>query len=317
MDLLSDALSMVHLAGAVIFRVEVDGPWCISSAAKLKDFASVLPPGANHLVAFHVVLSGECWLRCPPGAWVRARQGDAVVLPHGQLHQLGDHPEEDPPSFSMLLRKRSILELRELRITRGKGPHTEVLCGFLGCDRRAFSPLFSSLPPMFVTPLGEKVQPLLRYAVHETLSDAPGSGSLRVRMAELMFLESLRGLIRTLPADVTGWLAGLRDPVVGKALQMMHQAPRADWTVVALADRVACSRSLLAERFKAVIGEAPMHYLTGLRMNHGARRLSESGCSLEAVAEEVGYASSAAFQRAFKRHFGIPPGDWRKHQTGH
>ena len=315
MDLLSDALSMVRLTGAVIFSIKVDGPWCISAGAKLKDFAPALPQGTNHLVAFHVLLGGNCWLRCPPQPWVRARQGDAVVLPHGQLHLLGDHREQSPPSFRALLHRRALLDLRELHFTTGDGPRTEVLCGFLGCNRRAFSPLFGALPPMFVSGLGESAQPLVRYAVDEALSDAPGTASLRVRLAELMFLESLRGYIQTLPDSATGWLAGLRDPLVGRALQLMHEDPRAEWTVEALAERAACSRSFLAERFRNVIGEAPMHYLTRIRMNRAARRLCESRCSLETVAEEVGYTSSAAFQRAFKRHYGLPPGDWRRRQS--
>jgi len=312
MDLLSDALSMVRLTGAVLFRVEVNGSWCVSAAPMLEDFAPALPPGTNHLVVFHVLLSGECVLRCPPGPWRPARPGDALVLPHGQLHEFGDHRGDNPQSFRALMRNRSPLDLRQLRFDTGNGPHTEVLCGFLGCDRRAFAPLFSALPAMFVTSLGEGAQPLIRYSVDEVLGDAPGVQSLRVRLAELMFVEALRGYIRALPPDATGWLAGLRDPLVGRALRLMHETPRVDWTVESLSERAACSRSLLAERFKMVIGEAPMHYLTRLRMHHAARRLGDSGRSLEAIADEVGYASPAAFQRAFKRCFGVPPGAWRR-----
>ena len=178
-DLLSDALSMVRLAGAVIFRVDVRGPWCVSSSAKLEDFKQALPPTANQLVALHVLLSGECWLRCPPLGWVRARRGDAVVLPHGEPHHLSDRQDDHPAALGSVLRDRSLMELRHLRIDNGQAPHTEVLCGFLGCDRRAFAPLFSALPPVFVAQLGAGVQPLLRYAVDEALGDAPGCASLR------------------------------------------------------------------------------------------------------------------------------------------
>jgi AraC family transcriptional regulator, alkane utilization regulator len=312
MDLLSDALSMVRLTGAVIFRIRVEGPWCVAASARLEDFKPALPPGTNHLAAFHVVLSGECWLRCPPQGWAQAREGDAVVLPHGQPHDIGDHRQDNPPPIRAVLGGLSPLDLRDIRFNTGEGSRTEVLCGFLGCDRRAFSPLFAALPAMFVVALGEGAQPLIRYSVNEALSDAPGAQSLRVRLAELMFLESLRGYIRSLPPDATGWLAGLCDPLVSKALRLMHETPRSEWTVEALSERAACSRALLAERFKTVIGEAPMHYLTRVRMHHAARRLSDSGSSLETIADEVGYASSAAFQRAFKRCFGVPPGAWRR-----
>jgi len=312
MDLLSDALSMVRLTGAVIFRIQVEGPWCVTASSTLEDFKPALPPGTNHLAAFHVVLSGECWLRCPPQGWTLVREGDAVVLPHGQRHDIGDHRRDNPPPIHAVLGGLSPLDLRDLRFSTGTGSRTEVLCGFLGCDRRAFSPLFAALPAMFVVALGDGAQPLIRYSVNEALSDAPGAQSLRVRLAEVMFLESLRGYIRSLPPDATGWLAGLRDPLVSKALRLMHETPRTEWTVESLSERAACSRALLAERFKTVIGEAPMHYLTRLRMHHAARRLSDSGNSLEEIADAVGYASPAAFQRAFKRCFGVPPGTWRR-----
>lgn len=316
MDLLSDALTMVRLSGAVLFRVNVNGSWCIKAGAGLDDLTPVLPRGTNHIIAFHVLLAGHCYLRRPPDDWILARPGDAIVLPHGDLHEVGDHPDDNPIEFRSILGGTPLTEVRDLHFDIESGPHVSLLCGFLGCDRRAFSPLFEALPPMFVTSLNENANGLVNYALDEALSDSPGSASLRVRMAELMFLETLRTFMSTLPDEASGWLAGLRDPFVGKAMRLMHESPGAEWTVESMAEHVACSRSFFAERFKAVIGETPMHYLTELRMLHAARRLRDSQNSIEAVAEEAGYASSAAFQRAFKRCFGVPPAAWRR-ETAH
>jgi len=312
MDLLSDALAMVRLSGAVIFRVDVTGPWCITAASELDQIAGALPPGTNHVIAFHIVRAGECRLRCPPDDWVVARPGDALVLPHGHAHELGDHADNNPIHFKTLLGDRSLLDLRDMQFETGDGPHIELLCGFLGCDQRAFSPLFAGLPKLFISHLNDNASGLVNYAMEEALSKAAGSASLRVRMAELLFLETLREFMRSLPVDATGWLAGLRDPIIGKVLHLMHETPAEDWTVEVLASRAACSRSRLAERFKTVIGETPMHYLTRVRMQYAAHRLAESRCTVAGVADEVGYASSAAFQRAFKRCFGMPPAAWRR-----
>lgn len=312
MDLLSDALAIVRLSGALMFRVKVDGQWCIRAGPARDSLADSLPTGTDHILAFHIVLSGECRLRCAGDQWIVARSGDAVVLPDGNVHDIGDHESDEPVDFQAALGGQSLLELRDVHFSIGDAPHTSILCGFLGCDRRAFAPLFDALPPVFVTRLDERAQALVRYAVDETLNDQPGADSLRTRMAELMFLEALRGYVNRLPDDATGWLAGIHDPVVGKALGLMHDDPGRDWTVESVADSVACSRSLLAARFKSVMGETPISYLTQLRMQHAARRLSESHSTVDAVAEEVGYASPAAFQRAFKRSFGMPPAAWRR-----
>lgn len=312
MDLLSDALNIIRLTGALLFRVNVAGPWCITSAPGAEEFTQCLPTGTNQIIAFHLVVEGECWFRRPPGEWHLARAGEAVVLPYADTHELGAERQADPVYFTEILGNQSLTDLRDLEFETGEGPRTELLCGFLGCDRRAFAPLFAALPPMFFTELNSNTMGLVRFALGESLRDEPGTASLRTRTAELMFLETLRGHIQKLPEHTTGWLAALRDPIISKTLQVMHEAPAIPWTVEMIADRVAASRSLLAERFKTVMGESPMHYLTELRMQRAARKLSDSRASVAAIAEEVGYGSPAAFQRAFKRSFGVPPAAWRR-----
>ncbi|MGH8234980.1 MAG: cupin domain-containing protein, partial [Rhodanobacteraceae bacterium] len=311
--LLSEVLTLVRLTGALIFRVDMHGPWGVAANPTLEKYAPLLPAGTNHIISFHVVLEGTCWMRHGSADWFAVGAGDAVVMPHGDQHHLADEPGRITVPFASMLGGRSVLELRHERFETGNGGTTSLICGFLGCDRHAFEPLFRSLPPTFKFKLGSQLDSIVRYAVVDTLDNRPGSASLRVRFAELLFMEALRWYMESLPANATGWLAGLRDPLVGRAMHALHQAPCRRWSVDDLANATASSRSVLAERFREVIGEPPMHYLTRLRMQLAARRLGESRQSVASVANEVGYESSAAFQRAFKRCFGTPPATWRRH----
>lgn len=310
-DLLSDVLTLVRLTGALIFQVEVKGAWGVAGHPTVEKFAPLLPPGTDQVIAFHIVLDGRCWVRHATHDWFVVPAGHAVVIAHGDPHDLSDQPGRATVPFASMLGDRPLLDVRRVRYENGPGEPTRLLCGFLGCNRRAFEPLCRSLPAIFDVDLGPRMDTLVRYAVANALDDAPGAAGLRGRLAELLFVCTLRLHMQSLPENATGWLAGLRDPLVGRALQVLHETPRRRWSVEDLARVTASSRSVLAERFREVIGEPPMHYLTRLRMQLAVRRLSESRQSIATVADEVGYESSAAFQRAFKRCFGTPPGTWR------
>lgn len=312
-DLLSDALTLVRLTGGLIFRLDVRGPWGVTACPSVDKLASLLPAGTNHVVSFHVVLEGNCWIRLDSPEWVPVKTGDAMVVVHGDSHEVADRPGRPTVPLATMLGGQSVLDLRHASFETGAGPVTAVLCGFLGCDRRAFEPLFTSLPRMFKSTLDEPLRKLVEFTIAETLDDRPGSACLRVRLAELLFMGALRAHMQTLPADATGWLAGVQDPLVGRALRALHAEPCRRWSVDELAVAIATSRSVLADRFRTIIGEPPMHYLTRLRMQLAARRLTEGRQSIACVADDVGYDSSAAFQRAFKRCFGEPPAAWRRH----
>lgn len=311
-DLLSDVLTLVRLTGALIFRLDIRGPWGISACPTVDKFESLLPAGTNQVLSFHVILEGECWIRLDSPEWMPVTAGEAVVIARGDPHDVADRPGRTTVPLDTMLQGQSVLDLRHACFDTGPGRATALLCGFLGCDRRAFEPLFNSLPPMFKVDLGTQHDNLVQFTVAETLDDRPGAACLRVRLAELLFMGALRSYMQTLPADATGWLAGLSDPLVGRALRTLHAQPCRRWSVDELAVAIASSRSVLAERFREIIGEPPMHYLTRLRMQIAARRLAESRQSIARVADEVGYDSSAAFQRAFKRCFGTPPAAWRQ-----
>lgn len=311
-DLLSEVLRLVRLTGALLFEVDITGEWGIAANPAVRTTASLLPPGTSDVIVLYVVIEGQCWIRVAGGDWVAVPARHAAVVTHGGPHEICDHPGRQTVPFDTLLDGRALSELRRLRLKIGPGSTTRLLCGFLGCDQRVYDPLCSSLPPLFQVDLGRRMQALVPYAVANALDDSPGAAGLRGRLAELFYLGAIRIYMRDLPESVPGWLAGLRDPVVARALQALHAQPSQPWSVDALATATASSRSVLAARFSDLLGETPIHYLTRLRMALAARQLTDSHKSLATIAQEVGYSSPAAFQRAFKRNIGLPPATWRK-----
>jgi len=198
----------------------------------------------------------------------------------------------------------------------GGGAPTRLVCGFLNCDELLFNPVLKTLPPLLVAQTPPEFEhSLLAAAVHHLLDEAEspqaGGACLRARLAELLFIEVLRRHVASLSPELPGWLGAVNDPMVGRALQALHAQPSRRWTVDSLARHVATSRSLLATRFKTLVGEAPMHYLTRWRLQRAAQMLRDGRDGLAAIAEQVGYESEAAFNRAFKRHAGESPGAWR------
>jgi AraC-like DNA-binding protein len=205
-----------------------------------------------------------------------------------------------------------LLELR----AGGGGEATRFICGYLACDRRA-SRALGSLPPMLRISLGDIslsgwLADLLRVGVQESHAQRPGSQSLLAKLSELAFTEALRRYAQSNPPELKGWLAGLQDSYVGRALALLHGDPARGWTVEELAREVALSRSALAERFTAMIGEPPMQYLTRWRLTLAAQALRNGSEAIARIAKRSGYESEASFTRAFKREFGVPPAAWRK-----
>jgi AraC-like DNA-binding protein len=189
-----------------------------------------------------------------------------------------------------------------------------LVCGYLACDARPFNPLLAALPPVIRVSDrdGGPLNAFVRFAVAESNEPRIGGESTLARLSELMFVEVVRRYFETLPAEQTGWLAGLRDPHVGRALTVLHQSPERAWTLQRLSREAGLSRSSLAERFTALVGQPAMQYLTNWRMQLAANRLLSGLEPVAAVAEFAGYESEAAFSRAFKKAVGMAPGQWRR-----
>ncbi|HET6725438.1 MAG TPA: AraC family transcriptional regulator [Gammaproteobacteria bacterium] len=315
MDVLSDVLQVIRLSGAALFRASLGAPWALISSGT-DSMMRQFPMPVRRVTVFHVVIRGSCWVQRVGGPPQRVTAGEAVVLPRSDIHVLADEPGRNPVPTAEMLRGTPVFKLRDVRFG-GKGDRTQLLCGFLICEQTDFEPLFSALPPLFrMSFRGVEGMPdldsLIDYAVHEAVSDGEGAASSRLRAAELLFVEALRRYMVGLGPDDAGWLAGLRDPVIGRALALMHEQPQHSWTVAELAEEVAVSRSALAARFSAMLGEPPMRYLARWRLLLAARQLHDSRRSVAAIAESIGYESPAAFQRAFKRVHGETPAACRK-----
>jgi len=200
----------------------------------------------------------------------------------------------------------------------GDGPiSAKFVCGFLACDAQPFNPLLDNLPPVIKTKDGQGddarwLGQFVRLATMESAEKRAGGEGVLAKVSELMFIEVIRRYLADLPPEQAGWLAGLRDPFVGKTLSLMHAQPRKAWTIEMLAKEVGLSRSVLAERFADLVGMPPMHYLAKWRMQIAAGLLSAGNTNIASVAAEIGYSSEAAFSRAFKKTVGVSPSDWRR-----
>jgi AraC-like DNA-binding protein len=318
-DPLSDVLRAVRLTGAVFFRVDATSPWVIEMP-DTSALAGVTLPRVQHVISYHVVTQGTCCGALLDGASVRLAEGDVLVIPHGDAYVMSIAPGmrggPDPAEVLAFMGQMVAGRLPFAVAEGGGGPERlGLVCGFLGCDVRPFNPLLAALPGLLhvqrAFASGDPLGRLIEFAIAESQERRAGGECVRLRLSELMFVEVVRRYLAALPAEQTGWLAGLRDRTVGRALSLLHERPGDDWTLERLARDVALSRSALAERFTHFVGDPPMQYLTRWRMQVAARLLADGQAKVSTVALQVGYESEAAFSRAFKKAAGVPPAAWR------
>ena len=327
-DTLSDVLRSVRLRGALYFHVSGTREWA-AEAPSSREIAAAVMPGAEHVMEFHAVLSGACWAVAVGGEPVHLAAGDLVIFPQGDAHVVSSAPgmraPPNPQGYFERQQQRQpfTLHLDVSEVHAGAAPaganDTVLVCGFLGCDLRPFNPLIAALPRLLHLPAAggqDWAVQCMRQAAAESTNRRPGGGAMLERLSEMMFIDAMRRYLGALPEDSPGWLAGLRDRFVGRALTLLHAAPEAPWTVEELGQRVGLSRSALHERFAALTGQAPMQYLANWRIQVGATLLRDTALTVAAVAQQVGYESEAAFARAFKRLVGQPPSVWRRKAKG-
>lgn len=311
MDPLSDLLRVVRLDGAYFFAVEAAEPWSVETAAA-RELSPRIMPAAEHLISYHILTEGHCFGGVRGEEQVELVAGDVIVFPHGDAHvmssgrglRLGPDVNSAAPA-----------RYPETVVLGEQGPRgAAFVCGFLGCDRRPFNPLLAALPRrMHVRGMsGAWLGSFTRQLTEESRLGRPGSDTVLTRLAELMFIEVLRRYLEALPPGQTGWLAGLRDELVGRVLALLHARPAHPWTLDELAREAASSRSNVAKRFVEIVGQPPMQYLTQWRMQVAANLLVQSGAKIASIGPEVGYDSEAAFSRAFKKATGLAPGAWRE-----
>ena len=328
-DTLSDLLRSVRLRGAVFFYVSLRDQWS-AEAPPAKEIAEAVMPGCEHVMEYHMIAKGHGWATVAGLAPVKLSAGDIVMFPQGDRHVISSAPDlvpmpriaewvfarrNDPKPFPVAVRQGIVSDGGRLPIDAADAI---VVCGFLGCDIRPFNPLVAALPRILHLPAshaGGWVASVIDQAVIESHDRRPGGDAVLERLSEMMFVDAARRYLVSLPEDATGWLAGLRDRFVGKALALMHERPEHPWSVDALAHEVGLSRSALHERFVLYLGQPPIQYLASWRIQLGARLLRESNRNVATIALDVGYDSEASFSRAFKRMLGMPPAAWRKAQS--
>lgn len=317
MDVLSEVLKAVKLDGALFFHGEFSSPWC-AGQPDAGTLASYLPVHPKHVIIFHLVTEGRGYVRIKENdRAVPLEAGDIVMAPHGDAHLMGNGPPVAPMNNTAQLRQM-LADGRMISHFGGGGELTKLICGYLTCDPQLSQVFLAGLPPIVKvhirdSPSGQWLENTLRYSVDHAEASGPGGAAVIAKLSEVLFVETLRRYIAKLPPMESGWLAGVRDPEVGKALALLHKQPAQPWTIASLANEVGVSRSVLAERFRHYLADTPMGYLTRWRLQLAAQVLSSTSKSVAEVASDVGYESEPSFNRAFKRQFGVPPARYRTH----
>jgi len=318
LDVLSDVLRSVRLTGAIYFDVHARAPW-VAETPPASSICTNVMPEFEHVVAFHIMLDGWCWAQLADMSEqpIRLEAGDAVIFPTGDAHFMGtEKGQRSNPDMNLYRRPNDRALPFVLNELGGDGEKSRFVCGYLGCDAHPFNPILGALPrEMHVKKSsvgGALTRDLINAALQENEQPRAGGETFLSKLSELMFLQAIRQHIESLPEDARGILSGLRDRHVSKALVLMHGRPSENWTLDTLAREVGLSRSAFAERFVQCMGAPAMQYLGNWRLQLAARSLERQGVSIAQAAAEVGYESEAAFNRAFKRLVGVPPGTWRK-----
>lgn len=309
-DPLGEALHFLRMSGVITARSDLSAPWSID-----------LPP-MRDCVLYHVVTEGEAWLEVDVDEPMRMRPGDFFLVPHGEGHRIADREEaigpDAPPAadlFSLPIRR--ISKRYEILTHGGGGARTQIVCGAVRFDHPAAKDLVRLLPRVIRTsawdsPEGEWMQSTLRLMASESRAIRPGGETIITRLADILVIQAIRGWIAETPAARTGWLGALQDERIGPALLHIQRAPEKPWTVESLAAAVAMSRSAFAARFRELVGETPVQYLTRWRMHTALSWLQDGEFTVAQLASRLGYRSEAAFSRAFKRIIGVAPGSVRR-----
>jgi len=316
MDALSDVLRAVKLTGAVFFNAECKAPWCLRSPPSER-LRVHIGAASSHVIEFHFVTQGRGYIKVGEES-TPLLAGDIVMLPHGDEHLMGNGIATEIIDGEASIPNLNLKggEIGSSRIG-GSGEPTNFICGFLVCDARLIQPILAGLPRALRVHIradaaGEWLENIFQNAVSQAVSVSAGSEIVVARLAEVLFAETLRRYLLQLPEGRTGWLAGAGDSSVSRVLAACHRDPARAWTLETLAEEAGLSRSALTERFARYLGQSPIAYLTDWRLELAAESLRTTSRSVLQIALCVGYDSEAAFNRAFKRKFGIPPARYRK-----
>lgn len=299
-DILSEVLTLIRLRGELVYTAHMGAPWGVRFTA-----------GPAH---FHFVEAGTAWVIPSEGDAICANAGDLVLLPHGRGHSIVDAPDTPAEAIDVLALHRFDRDDLTIRVG-GTGASTRLVCGLFGFEGSPLPAITSALPTVVHIPCSDAGVPawlaaISHFLVDEARAPNPGSSLMISRLIDLLVIRALRSWAAT-QTHRTGWLAGLGEERISRALSAMHADPFRRWTVNDLAKVALMSRSIFAQRFVSTVGEPPLHYLARWRLTIAADLLRSGGLKVTEAAQRVGYASDAAFSRAFKAHFGYAPSEAR------
>jgi len=319
MDALSEILRAIRLDSAIYINAELSAPCCLASPES-RLLAPILAHRDEHVIIYHLIRDGRAYVQPQDGERVVLSAGDVVIFPHGDGHLIGSGDASQPIDVRAAL-PGVLGRPLELLHVGGGGARSRLICGFLSCDPQLGQAFLGGLPRLIKInireePSGQWLENSLEFSVTQAAAREAGGDAMLAKLSEAMFAETLRRYVRHMPQDQTGWLAGARDPEVGRALTLLHQRSADPWSIAALAKDVGLSRTVLTERFRHFLGVPPMTYLTRWRLRVGARALTTTSRSVAQIAAETGYESEAAFNRAFKREYRLPPARYRKDKAG-
>lgn len=315
MDALSEILAAVKTEAALFYDAEFTAPWGFRSPST-SELTDHFGKNTRHVITYHLLTEGEAQAELENGTeGANLTPGDIVIFPHGDAHIIRNGM---PPL--VIDNGQHLDEILAHGIYRGRGggggAKTRFVCGYMEFDRELGRGFLSGLPPILKVNIrhdrgGQWLENSIRFSAQEAAAEHAGGEAVLAKLAEAVFTETMRRYMAQLPAEHTGWLAGARDPYVGEALALLHRSPEHRWTIAELAQKVGLSRSVLAERFRYFLGDPPMTYLARWRLRRAAERLRSTSHGVGQIAIEVGYESEPAFNRAFKREFGLPPARYR------
>jgi len=305
-DPLGEVLQLLHLTGVLYCDARLTDPWGI-------DLPSL--PGVMNV---EVVTSGHCWFELEGESPVYMPEGSLVVVPRGSRHFLRGNPGDKTTALKDIPIERIGDRFEKMRLG-GAGRLTRITYYGVRFDPYLADRLIRLLPSSLHLRThindGSWLQSTIKFIEQEAQQRLPGSETVITRLADILVIQAIRTWIESVRDEKTGWIAALHDRQIGRAMSLMHRQPEHDWQVESLALAIGMSRSGFSARFTSMVGESVKQYLTGLRMQLAHRELRETSDSLAKIAERVGYQSEPAFNRAFKREFGMPPGAVRKTQA--
>ncbi|MGE3873042.1 MAG: cupin domain-containing protein [Parvibaculaceae bacterium] len=315
-DILFDIFRTLRLKGGIFLDARFTAPWCVASQVTPQDIATFLKSPAD-IITLHYVVSGRTYVGIGDGERMLVDSGELVLLPRNDAHVMGSGTDGEPVNSQHLIELSAEGGLARI-VHGGDGELCHIICGFLATEEQR-NPLIQSLPPLLKVNIREAVsrdwiESSVRYAAEGLHHGAVAASPVMGRLSELLFAESIRAYAMSLPENERGWLKGLNDQYVGRAIAALNADLAHDWTVDEIAAKAGLSRSAFVERFTQAVGLPPMKYLTLSRLELAKQLLRDRRRTVAQVAAKAGYEAEEAFNRAFKREFGLPPAKWRDMQ---